>query len=357
MNQRRPLLPNKRGSTRPRSRFFLLALILASSPMAPSTAQDVPPKPNHFAAPTRRALIICGLPGDEEHRSKYAGAVEKIAKALVEQDGFASKDVWVRFGVAPKPEDGPNVKNSRGLSTKNDLAADVEAIRKASTGQDALWVIVLGHAHYDGRHAHLNLPGPDISDTAFGKLFEGIEAREQVFFITTSASGFFLKPLSRPGRVSISATEADQEVNETVYPVALAEVLAAPPTETARDKDGTFSVFDLYLAVVVDVMKRYADDELIATEHAQLDDNGDGHGSEVQLIFLPPESGGQIVEEKKPDEKKDKDKDKAAKKEKDSEAKKPPTLGPKDDGFLSSRVPVGLPPATPKSAETVGGPK
>ena len=39
---------------------------------------------------TRRALIVCGLPGDDEHRAMYAGAVEKIARALVDRCGFAA---------------------------------------------------------------------------------------------------------------------------------------------------------------------------------------------------------------------------------------------------------------------------
>ena len=228
----------------------------------------------------------------------YAGAVEKIAKALVDRCGFAAPDVWVRFGTEPKDGDGPALKGSRGLSNRENLAADAEAIRKASTPDDAVWVIVLGHGHFDGRRSHLNIPGPDLSDQAFGRLFEGIKAKEQVFFITTSASGFFLKPLATPGRIAISATEADQEVNETLFPLALADILAAPPPEADRDKDGALSVFELYLAVVADVTRRYVEDELIPTEHAQLDDNGDGRGTELQRTFLPPESGGEAEAEK-----------------------------------------------------------
>jgi hypothetical protein len=277
---------------------------------------------------TRRALVVCGLPGDDDHRALYAGAVEKIAKGLVERCGFASSDVWVRFGVESNSDDGPALKGSRGLSTRENLASDSEAIRKVSKPDDALWVIVLGHGHFDGRRSHLNLPGPDLSDSAFARLFDGIPAKEQVFFITTSASGFFLKPLAKPGRVAISATEADQEVNETLFPLALADILADPSPEADRDKDGTLSVFELYLAVVADVMRRYVEDELIPTEHAQIDDNGDGRGSELQKKFLPPESGGEAVAEK------DRVKSKGSEE---------PKLGPKDDGHLASRVRVDRP--------------
>ena len=187
-------------------------------------------------------------------------------------------------------------------------------MRKRLVPEDTLWVIVLGHAHYDGRHSYLNIPGPDLDERAFAKLFEDLKGREQVFFITTAASGFYLKPLAGAGRIVITATEADQEVNETLFPHALADVLAAPSEGIDRDKDGKISVFELYLAVVADVMKRYVADENLPTEHAKLDDNGDGHGSELQESYLSPELGGRAGQ------------------------KAEPKLGPKDDGALASKT-------------------
>ena len=150
--------------------------------------------------------------------------------------------------------------------------------------------------------------------TGVRQALRGPQGAEQVFFITTSASGFFLKPMAAAGRIVITATEADQEVNETLFPLALADVLATPPEGIDRDKDGKISVFELYLAVVADVMKRYVDDENLPTEHAKLDDNGDGHGSELQESYLPPELGGRAGQ------------------------KAEPKIGPKDDGALASKT-------------------
>lgn len=263
---------------------------------------------------TRRALVVCGLPGDDELEGKFAGAVEKIYKALTGRYGFAASEVFVRFGGKVKSGAGPALTASRGLSNKEGIAADVAELRKRLKPEDTLWVIVVGHGHFDGRHSHLNIPGPDLDERAFGKLFEGIKAREQVFFITTSASGFFLRPLAAPGRIVITATEADREVNETVFPFALADAMETTPEGADRDKDGSVSVLELYLAVVADVMKRFADEENLPSEHAKIDDNGDGHGRELQENFLPPELGGRAGKGKEP------------------------KIGPKDDGALASKV-------------------
>jgi hypothetical protein len=70
-------------------------------------------------------------------------------------------------------------------------------------------------------------------------------------------------------------------------------------------------------------LKRYAADENLPTEHARLDDNGDGHGSELQDDYLPPELGG-------------------------TEKPRPPRpIGPRDDGALASRIRVGVPAKAP----------
>jgi hypothetical protein len=273
---------------------------------------------------TRRALIICGLPGDDEHRKLFAATVEKLHKALTERYGFPGAEVLVRFGTLKQPGDGPALAGASGLSNREGIAADVDEMRKRLGPDDTLWVIVVGHSHYDGRHSYLNIPGPDLDERAFARLFEALKARDQVFYITTAASGFYLKPLAAAGRIVITATEADQEVNETLFPHALADVLAVPSEGIDHDKDGKISVFELYLAVVADVMKRYVADENLPTEHAKLDDNGDGHGSELQESYLPPELGGRAGQ------------------------KAEPKLGPKDDGALASKTYVEVSPI-PKS--------
>jgi hypothetical protein len=239
-------------------------------------------------------LIICGLPGDDEHHKLFAGAIDKLRKALTGRCGFAASEVLVRSAVETQAGDGPATAGTNGPSTREGIASGVDELRKRLTPEDTLWVIVLGHGHYDGRHSHLNIPGPDPDEREFARLFEGLRAREQVFWITTSASGFFLKPLSGAGRIIITATEPDQEVNETLFPLALADILASPPEGIDRDKDGHVSVLELYLAVVADVMKRYVDAEDLPTEHARLDDNGDGRGREIQEDYLPPELGGRV---------------------------------------------------------------
>ncbi len=260
--------------------------------VAGATVAEPTPTPAAVTG-TKRALILCGLSGDADHHKLFAETVGKLHDGLSKQLGFASSEIVVLFGDDAKETDTDLIK-SAARATREELEKKANGLREALQPVDTLWVIVLGHSHYDGKHSWLNLPGPDMHQADFAKLFNGVPSREQVFFITTPTSGFYIKPLSAKGRVVISATEEGYETNETEFPHELARVLTAPPAtkEFDVDEDGALSLFDLYVTVARNLAESYSTNELLATEHPLLDDNGDGRGTEMQIDFLTEEQGG-----------------------------------------------------------------
>lgn len=246
---------------------------------------------NELTTPKRRhALILCGHPGDTEHVQSFSETVRKLSIGLAKTVGIPSERQYTLFGSElPK-----GLAGATGPATREAVLAKVAEVRKALKPEDGLWVICLGHGHYDGRQAWWNLPGPDISAVEFGKLFADVACREQVFVMTNSLSGYFIRPLARRGRVVIAATEADAETNETTFPAVFAQFLTEglKQAEHDVDGDGNLSLFDLYVVVAKEIAQNYASAELLATEHQQLDDDGDGIGHELQNAYLPEEQGG-----------------------------------------------------------------
>ncbi len=236
------------------------------------------------------------MPGDAEHRKLYSDSITLLHKGLTESQGFTAEQVHVLWGEEATEKDAPAIRASRDIAGRETIEQAAQSLREALQPEDTLWVFVLGHGHFDGRHSWLNVAGPDINHVEFGRLFERLSCREQVFFITTAASGFYLKSLAAAGRVVISATEADLEVNETLFPHKLATALGSPSSESQQDidQDGQFSLLDLYLWTTRQVAEDYATNELLATEHALLEDNGDGRGAELQIDFLPENLGGRL---------------------------------------------------------------
>ncbi|HEY7329295.1 MAG TPA: hypothetical protein VH592_16755 [Gemmataceae bacterium] len=249
----------------------------------PATKSLEPPKKRH-------ALILCGHPGDAEHVKSFTETVRKLNDGLTKTLGIPSERQYVLFG-ADTPKDLPG---ATGPATKEAVAAKITDITKVVGPEDGLWVICLGHCHYDGRRVWWNLPGPDINTADFGKLFTDVACREQVFLMTTSLSGYFVAPLSRPGRIVIAATEADAETNETTFPAAFAQILGGGLNlgDHDVDKDGKLTLFDLYVVVAKEIAQNYLSAEQLATEHQQLDDDGDGVSHEPQSAYLSEEQGG-----------------------------------------------------------------
>jgi hypothetical protein len=251
------------------------------------------------ALKTKRAIILCGLSGDTDHHMLFSKTVADLHEGLCKNLGFAPSDVLVLFGDKPEAADSEVIKSAQ-RATREDVEKSVAAVRAQLKAEDTLWVIVLGHAHYDGKYAWLNLPGPDIQQFEFAKLFYGLQQSQQVFWVTTPASGQFIKTLSAKGRVVISATDVDWETNETEFPQELAKVLFSPPEykEIDVDQDGIISLLDIYVKVTQNLAQAYLDRELLATEHPLLDDNGDGRGTEIQIDFLTVQQGGRLKRRK-----------------------------------------------------------
>ena len=218
-----------------------------------------------------RALIIVGLPGDAEHEKLFADTAGKWRDWLTDSLDF---EATVLFGRSGRQQltDVP--------ATRESIERAVNDLKKSLRAQDRLSVFFLGHGDYDGERASFHLPGRDLHADDVGKLFGGFKCREQVFWLTNSASGWFVKPLSAKGRIVIAATAADEEYNETEFPNALATVIG----KLDAKKDANVSVLDLYRRTVAEVEARFAVDKRVPTEHAQLDDNGDGVGTEEPVV-------------------------------------------------------------------------
>lgn len=245
---------------------------------------------------TSRALVICGLMGDAEHRKLYAEVVERLYLGLTTHHGFAPENVALYWSDDVPEAAGPALKASRGPANREGIETAAAELEKTVQPDDAVWVFVLGHSHYDNRYSWLNIPEADIHHLDFGKLFANVRCREQVFFITSSVSGFYHKSLSAQGRVVITATEPDLEVNETLFPQHLVKTLAEPPPfkDLDVDEDGRLTLLDAYLYTTQKVAEEYLAGMLLATEHALLDDTGDGKGSEIQANYLIEELGGRF---------------------------------------------------------------
>src|SRR5262249_17305790 len=94
---------------------------------------------------------------------------------------------------------------------------------------------------------------------------------------TASASAPFLNKLCGTNRIIITATRSGYEQNFARFGQYFAEAITNAAADL--DKDGQISLLEAFLMASRQVVEFYKMEGRLATEHALLDDNGDGLGT------------------------------------------------------------------------------
>ena len=169
-----------------------------------------------------------------------------------------------------------------GLGNENPTN-DLERLRQTleaepKTGREEFWLVLIGHGTFDGKEALFNLRGPDLSATDLAQWLQPFQ-RPIAVVDTASASAPFLAKLSGTNRVIVSATRSGNEKNFTRFGQYLAEAISDPQADL--DKDGTVSLLEAFLIASRRAAEFYKGEGRLASEHALIDDNGDGLGTQA----------------------------------------------------------------------------
>ena len=220
----------------------------------------------------RYGLIIAGLGGEQKYVEQHLAWARGFYEVLKIEHGFPEDRLFLLV-EDPDAAGGPPVVKSTLEEIRTALA---ELARLVRPGDD-LFVLLIGHGSATGTGPRLNIPGPDLrADTLRDALGE-IEARYTVVVNGASSSAPFIDALSSPGRVIMTATKSGTERLSTVFPEHLLDALKAQAGDL--DKDGRVSVLESFVYARNKTAEWYEGQGLLATEHALLDDNGDGRGT------------------------------------------------------------------------------
>lgn len=259
--------------------LHLVCAFLVAGAVSSDRPESADGRATEVKTPGRRwAVILVGIPGDDAHAALFRKTADAWQTWLLSSLQLPPEQV-LRLPAVPSAKQAEKDPAALPLTAETIRTTFADLSEKLGP-DDSLWVFTLGHGNYDGKHAWFHMAGRDPSNEDFGRWLSEVRCREQVIWLTQACSGWFVKPLSKPGRIVIAATAADDESNETEFPQALAAVIAKPLKLLDADQDGLLSVAELFFAVVQEVADRFKRDKRLPTEHAQFDDDGDGKGSE-----------------------------------------------------------------------------
>jgi hypothetical protein len=174
-----------------------------------------------------------------------------------------------------------------GLKTEGKDEGDATLLQTFLTERSAkagsqLWLVLIGHGTFDGREAKFNLRGSDITAPQLADWLKPIKSPLAIIQ-TASASAPFLKTLTAPNRVIISATKSADEVFYTRFGEFFAEAISGEK-EADLDRDDQVSLLEAFLWSSKRVERFFETEERLATEHAMIEDNGDGVGSRLEAF-------------------------------------------------------------------------
>ena len=212
----------------------------------------------HAAPRELDVLIVLGAPGTEEYGKKFKTQVEAWTNACT------------KAGLTPAIVSGEKTSE------------ELERRLTAADPAHALWLVLIGHGTFDGREAKFSAEGPDFDAKQLAGWIKPLK-QEVAVIHTASASGGFLKPLSGKDRVIITSTKSADEVFYARFGEYFADAIGGLP-EADLDQDKQVSLLEAFRHASKATTTFYENDERLATEHALLEDNGDGIGTRSEVF-------------------------------------------------------------------------
>ncbi len=253
-SEKSPTDARRLGTSRPTAIFLVILSSLLSSSLASAQQDDA----------SAHILLVVGAGGTPE----YAEQFEKWA------------DIWVDVAEKSSAIVTPIGRSERTETTDREQLE--KAIKSLPSSDPApVWVVLIGHGTYANNVAKFNMRGPDVSARQLAGWIEPLE-RTVVIVDCASASGPFVNRLSGKNRIIVTATKSGTEQNYARFGKYFAQAIGSPQSDL--DHDDEISVHEAFIRASADVQRFYDSEARISTEHALIDDNGDGKGTPAKMF-------------------------------------------------------------------------
>lgn len=241
------------------------------------------------AAQDSHLLIITGVAGDDEHAKQFHAWATKLIDAAKTKDGVPDANI---FYLAEKPD--MDAARIRGRATSENVQKAIADLAAKAHPGDQIVIVLIGHGSFDGNVAAFSMPGPDMTVADWASQLKKLSAQKVAFINTTSSSGAFLPAVAASGRTVVTATKTGGERNEAKFGEFFVEAFGDAAADA--DRNGHVSVLEAFNYADNKVVKAYQQAGFLRTEHATIDDGGNGKLAATQYLTAHPADGGLKVD-------------------------------------------------------------
>lgn len=242
------------------------ATVLCLSALISGSASNLSAQETHL-------LVVVGLGGDQQYRDRFHGWASDLVSVAQERFGLTKEHIVY---LGERPDDHP--EEIQGRSTVENMATTLAGMAQRARPKDQILILLIGHGSGNGEEVEVNLPGPDLTPQALDVMLSDFPTQTVAVVNTTPSSGPFAAALSGPNRIILTATRTAQERNETQFGAFFVQALEEEGSDL--DKNGRVSLAEAFQYAHQETNRYYESRNLLATEHALLEDDGDGEGSQ-----------------------------------------------------------------------------
>ena len=232
------------------------------------------------------ALIFGGAGADETYQTRFRRWTLKLSEVLARDYGYAPGHITLLLGRGD-----PKVPEIFGPCRRDTILAAMDRLQKKVQPGDQIGFFFIGHGTSDDRDAKFVVAGPDITGADFAARLQAF-SNQDVIVVNTTGSGYpFCGSLAAAGRVIVCATRSAAERYDTIFPRFFLEGLDNHTAD--RDKNRRVSMLEAFGYASQKVNKWYVDQGRLPSEHATINDNGDGR---FHTYLDPAEEEGRLAE-------------------------------------------------------------
>lgn len=229
-------------------------------------------------------VIVCGSGGEEAYSKQFLDWGTRLRAVLGSYDNDGSAGVFL-MTEAPSDDARP--------STLEGIRALFQELAASTGPEDDVYVYLIGHGSFRAGVSKFNVPGPDLTAEDLDSLLDALPARRCIVVNGSSASAGFINVLSGDRRVICTATKSAEERNATRFMGSLVEALEEGLADA--DRDDRISLLEACTQAAVLTAASFENEGLIPSEHAILDDNGDGLGARLPIERQPESHDGSLA--------------------------------------------------------------
>ena len=220
-------------------------------------------------------VIVCGSGGEAPYIEQFEDWGQRLRRVLTEQMGHHPDQVYLLTETGA---------NAGGVSLLSNIKKTFRDVGRTVSKQDDVYVYLIGHGSYRQNMAKLNIPGEDLTADHLNEWMRAWKAQQVVVINAASASAAFINVLSGQGRIICTSTRNVEERNATRFMEFFIQALEVRSAD--QNRDDRISVLELCQQAELLTAAWYVGEGYLVTEHALLDDNGDGKGTRLTEIVL-----------------------------------------------------------------------